>query len=297
MLTPSGIRDSDSPLVKPSRLRCLLTGANGNLGRAIQRIGAFELTCVTRETWADVQANDVSEYDLVIHAAGDLQVRPGEHPSAFVDSNIRALTELLEWVGQRCRPRVFMVSSCAVYGNSLSTHESTVPCPLTANGIAKLLSEKLLHAYCDVHGIEFVAYRVFNIFGGDDRFSVLHHLRRAVMTGKPFVLNNRGRAHRDFVHVDDVAAVFSQLAKVRDLPQYLNVGTGVTTRIADVVSVFEQRFPNLKIEYRDSPESEYSRADISLLQKYATHKYQSVLEYVLNMAGDVPLSGSISRPS
>lgn len=268
-----------TPLTHP-RPRCLLTGADGNLGQAIQRTGAFDLTCATRTNWAQIRRDGQANYDLVIHAAGALQWRPGDQPTAFVDSNVRALTELLEWLGPLCKPRVFFVSSCAVYGDSISTPESSPTCPVSANGIAKLLSEKLLHAYCDAHAMDFVSFRVFNIFGGNDRFSVLHHLRQSALAGRPFVLNNQGRAHRDFVHVDDVAQVMAQLSSIEKLPRYLNLGTGVTTRIADVVDAFVRYSPGLKIEHRESPEAEYSRANISLLQQYTSHRFQSVLEHI-----------------
>ncbi len=262
------------------RISCLLTGASGNLGQAIQRTGAFDVTCVTRDTWPEIRRDADAHYDLVIHAAGALRVSPGRNPTSFVDSNVRALAELLEWVGPLCKPRVFFVSSGAVYGDSVSTSELSPTCPVSINGIAKLLSERLLHAYCDEHSMDFVSFRMFNIFGGNDQFSVIYHLQQALLSGRAFMLNNEGRAHRDFVHVDDAAFVLARLASVDNLPRYMNLGTGVTTRISDVVDTFVRYFPALKIERRNCPEAEYSRADISLLQQYLKHSFRSVLEQI-----------------
>lgn len=274
-----------APFSPHKRISCLLTGANGNLGQAILRTGAFDVTCVTRDTWPEIRRDVSARYDLVIHAAGALQVRPGSQPTAFVDSNVRALTELLEWVGPLCKPRIFFVSSGAIYGDSTSTSESSPARPVSINGIAKLLSEKLLHAYCDEHGMDFVSFRLFNIFGGNDQFSVIYHIQQAVLSGRAFVLNNQGRAHRDFVHVDDAAVVLARLASVDHLPRYMNLGTGVTTRISDVVDTFVRYFPALKIEHRNCPEAEYSRADISLLQQYLTHSFRSVLDQIPIVVG------------
>ena len=262
------------------RISCLLTGASGNLGQAIQRTGAFDFTSVTRDTWPQIRCDADAHYDLVIHAAGALRVSPGQNPTAFVDSNVGALAELLAWVGPLCKPRVFFVSSAAVYGESVSTSELSPTCPVSINGIAKLLSERLLHAYCDEHGMDFVSFRLFNIFGGNDRFSVIYHLQQALLSGRAFTLNNQGRAHRDFVHVDDAAFVLSQLASIDNLPRYMNLGTGVTTRISDVVDTFTRYFPALKIERRNCSEAEYSRADISLLEQYLKHSFRSVLEQI-----------------
>jgi nucleoside-diphosphate-sugar epimerase len=269
------------------RISCLLTGAEGNLGQAIRRTGAFDVTSVTRDSWPAIR-NDVNKhYDLVIHAAGALRTRPGERPTAFVDSNVRALAEILEWLGPMRKPRVFFVSSGAVYGNAISTVENSATAPVSVNGMAKLLSEKLLQAFCEEKSVEFVSFRVFNIFGGIDRFSVMHHLRQAALSDTPFVLNNDGRAHRDFVHVDDVAAVLVQLASIKILPQVLNIGTGVTTRIFDVVDTFLQYVPSLKIERRNCPEAEYSRADTSLLQQFFTPPFVSVLDLMPEFAKNV----------
>lgn len=269
------------------RISCLLTGANGNLGTAIQRAGVFDLTCVTRESWPEISKNLTKSYDLVIHAAGALKIRPGQAPTAFIDSNVRALAEVLEWLGSRQKPRVFLVSSGAVYGNAISTLESSATSPVSVNGIVKLLSEKLLQAFCEEKGMEFVSFRVFNIFGGNDQFSVLHHLRQAAILDIPFVMNNHGRAYRDFVHVDDVAAVFAELAAIDNLPKFLNIGTGVATRISDVVDAFAPYVPSLKIEHRNCFEAEYSRADISTLQEFFTSTFLSVLDRVPEIAMNV----------
>jgi UDP-glucose 4-epimerase len=269
-----------------NRISCLLTGASGNLGQAIQRTGAFDVTCVTRDSWHEIRRDTCARYDLVIHAAGALRISPGCNPTTYIDSNVRALAELLEWIGPLCKPRVFFISSGAVYGDSVSTSESSPTCPVSINGIAKLLSEKLLHAYCEEHGMDFLSFRMFNIFGGNDQFSVIYHLQQALLSGRAFTLNNQGRAHRDFVHVDDAAFVLSRLASIDNLPRYMNLGTGVTTRISDVVDTFARYFPALKIERRNCAEAEYSRADISLLQQYVKCSFRTVLEQIPILAED-----------
>lgn len=271
----------------PKLKSCLLTGADGNLGQAIRRTGAFDVTCVTRESWPEIRKDVNKHYDLVIHAAGALRGPPGDRPTAFVDSNVRALAEILEWLGPLCKPRIFFISSGAVYGNVISTVENSATAPVSVNGMAKLLSEKLLQSFCEQKSYEFVSFRVFNIFGGNDRFSVMHHLQQAALSGRPFILNNNGRAHRDFVHVDDVAAVLTQLASISRLPQILNIGTGVTTRIFDVVDTFMRYVPSLKIEHRNCPEAEYSRADIGLLQQFCTSPFVSLLDHIPNFASEV----------
>lgn len=271
------------------KLSCLLIGANGNLGAAIRRTESFDITCVTRQNWSELRKNLTGDFDLIIFAAGAITLNPAKEPLNYVDSNLRALADVLDWLAPHCKPKIFFISSAAVYGNSISTVESTSTAPVSINGVAKMFGEMLLKAFCDDRGLDFVCFRVFNIFGGDDRFSVLHHIRKAALSGKPFVMNNQGRAYRDFVHVDDVANVLVKLAAIAELPRYLNIGTGVATRISDIADTFIRYVPSLKIENRNNFEAEYSRADTGLLQRFYSSPFLSLLDQVPEFANSVNL--------
>lgn len=97
------------------------------------------------------------------------------------------------------------------------------------------------------------------------------------------MLNKYACPQRDFVHVDDVALVRSEFASVVGLPWYKNLGTGEATCFAEVVDACMHHFFGLKIEHRESLESEYSGADADLLRQHSSNRYQSVLDFVHGM--------------
>jgi UDP-glucose 4-epimerase len=220
---------------------------------------------VGRDDWTRLPELLGSGIDAVLHAAWDLKTPITERPAAVVDANLVTTMRLLEACRAHGVAKFALVSTCAVYGEATDSAEDAPCCPVTINGLTKLLNERIVQAFCADFGIECQIYRVFNMYGGKDRFSILHHLRVALERQTPFPLNNGGVAQRDFIHVTDVARIVMSLLSM-DLPAvHMNVGTGLATRIADIVDVVQRLHPELKIERRSVQEAEYSRADISRL--------------------------------
>jgi len=136
---------------------------------------------------------------------------------------------------------------------------------VTINGLTKLLNEQTVQAFCADAGIECQIYRVFNMYGGKDEFSILSHLRRALAEGSPFVLNNGGAAQRDFVHVHDVASIVMSLLPMKLPYVHVNIGTGHATSVGNIVAAVRRHRPELRIEEASVAEVEVSRAEISRL--------------------------------
>jgi UDP-glucose 4-epimerase len=153
--------------------------------------------------------------------------------------------------------------------------------PISSNGLAKLFNEHMIRECAESWGLDYAIVRAFNTFGGQDRFSILAHLKTAYERGEPFTMFNEGRSQRDFVHVEDLATVLLGLLE-RDLPhRVLNVGTGRATRIADIVAAFRQSHPDLKTVSKYREETEYSRADITRLRAiFPELRFRSVLDFL-----------------
>ncbi len=261
-------------------MKILLTGANGNFGREFALQAAHEIVPLNRNDWSGLDDALASGVDLVIHAASDLRSRAATAPAQLVDSNIAVTTRLLEAVRRHGTPRFIFLSSCAVYGEDMRTGEEEKCCPISVNGISKLLNEKIIGEYCSSHRIKFEILRIFNMYGGRDHFSILSHLQHALATGAPFTMNNQGIAQRDFIHVADVARIVLQLIE-KDIPYtHLNIGTGVATKISTLVELVAARFPELSIRHAHVPEAEYSRADVRRLRKLVDLEFVRVEDYV-----------------
>ena len=179
-------------------LKVLLTGATGNLGTTLTRSRAAEFVPVgPSRTGASLPELLASGIDAVLHTAWDLKTPVTQRPEAVLDANLMTTTRLLEACREHGVEKFAMISTCAVYGESMNTAEDADCCPVTINGITKLLNERIVQAFCADAGIDCQIYRVFNMFGGDDRFSILSHLRNALDRDSAVQLEQRrGRPAR-----------------------------------------------------------------------------------------------------
>ena len=264
-------------------MNVLLTGAAGNFGCEFQsqanKNSNLVVTAIGRGDWPNIYQKLVSA-DVVVHAASDLRTSATVAPTQLLDSNVMSTATLLEASRAQRVKRLIFLSSCAVYGEDMRTGEDSLCCPITINGISKHLNEKLIAEFCTANGIDCQILRVFNSYGGNDRFSVFSKLKRALQTRTPFTLNNDGRMQRDFIHVADVARVVLNLLTSSSRHTHLNVGTGVATKISTLVDSVAQQFPQLVIERGVTQEAEYSRADTTRLREFWTGNFIRVEDYI-----------------
>ena len=108
--------------------------------------------------------------------------------------------------------RVVAAGSSSVYGSSpeLPRRETQRPDPRSPYAISKLATEQYVHTLGDLHGVETVVLRYFNVFGPAQETDV------AVRGGRALVHHRRARGEpdrpwrwppsRDFTYIDNVVS-------------------------------------------------------------------------------------------
>ena len=282
-------------------MNILLTGAEGNFGSEFCKLvmdkNAGQVTLIGRGDWDDIDQKMASA-EVVVHAASDLRTSANSEPYRLLDSNVMSTATLLESARRQRVKRLVFMSSCAVYGEDMRTGEESLCCPITINGISKHLNEKLVAEFCQANGIEYQILRVFNTYGGQDRFSIFSKLKNALVNGTAFTLNNEGRMQRDFIHVSDVADIVLSLSTVSIKYTHMNIGTGVATKISKLVEMVASKFPGLVIQPGITLEAEYSRADTTRLREYWRGNFIRVEDYICeDFAADLSLTPLNRLPS
>lgn len=262
-------------------MKILVTGAKGNLGASIiaQGKGLHDFILINRDDWVNLDSKVLQSIDAVVHCAYDLKHELSVDPDKIMESNVLTTGKILKLVKQHKIPKFIFISTCAVYGSKSNTTEESVVFPESINGIVKLLNERMIIDFCKDTDIDVKILRIFNMYGGDDQFSILNYLLKAAQTGNKFTLNNDGISRRDFVHVRDVSNIILKIL-INKIPySIMNIGTGKSTSIAELVDYVASR-KKLNIQKSNQLEIEYSRANITRMKSCLNYDFIDIFDYL-----------------
>jgi nucleoside-diphosphate-sugar epimerase len=205
-----------------------------------------------------------------------------DDPVGYVERAIGATARALDAaVKSGCVERVIYTSSASVYGDNIECREGD---PLHASGLhsgLKVANEALVRQVCAGHGIDATVVRLFNMYGGDDRFSIIGKLIRAAREGAEFVLVNEGNAIRDFVHVDDVAATYRALLDASDVP-VVNVASGRGVSLRSIIDALALNGFEMNWRSITRKEIRVSTANVEVLSRFVDpSRFTRVVDYVL----------------
>ena len=236
-------------------MRVLITGASGFVGQhvlACLRKRGIDTVALGRRLPEGVSAIDFIEADLLatedfaalVKASGATHLLHlawyAEHGKYWTSPlNLRwveATTRLVEAFCEAGGQRVVVAGTCAEYdwSQGCCREDGTPLNPATLYGTAKDAARRLAMAICARHQIPCAWGRLFLLYGtGEDNQWLIPSLIEVFRKKRqPFGVNVS--AHRDFLHVSDVAEGFVTLLKSGESGAY-NISSGQPVQLADVV--------------------------------------------------------------
>jgi UDP-glucose 4-epimerase len=152
--------------------------------------------------------------ELVFHQAAHRAVlRSVEDPLATDTANVHGTLTVLEEARAAGVRRLVYASSSSVYGGAdlRPTPETAPLLPRSPYAVTKLTGEHYCRVYSELHGVETVALRYFNVFGPRQRpdsmyAAVIPLFIDALRNGRRPTVHGDGKQSRDFTFIDDVVA-------------------------------------------------------------------------------------------
>lgn len=221
-------------------------------------------------TDAPLMDDVISRSDYVVHAAAFADVAGcTRDPDRALRTNIAGTQTVLDAAARSAAlKRLCFVSSASVYGNGTSSDvarftEDEPLAPVSVYANTKAWGEHQTALILGGTDCSFSIVRYFSVYGEPQVIKENSHswvvawfgMRAAL--GLPLHLNGGGRQVRDFVHVDDIAeATLVSLLRPQAHGQAINIGSGVSTAIADVASLVRAYRPGSLIVETPRPQGD-----------------------------------------
>lgn len=247
----------------------LVAGASGMVGRAIVRIaksqGVAEVIEVTSKT-CDLRDSDKTRQllldtkpDIVIDAAAKVGgiLANSTQPVEFMITNIQIQTNLFSASHEADVKKVVFLSSSCVYpkhANQPIKESSLLTGPLeetnSAYAIAKISGLRLIQAYRQEYGRNWISVMPTNLYGTYDNFAITssHVLPALIRKFHDAKLGNEnqvtlwgtGTPQREFMEVDDFARALTFIIDRYNDEETINIGVGKDHTINEVAQVIKE---------------------------------------------------------
>jgi UDP-glucose 4-epimerase len=184
----------------------------------------------------------VKSADIVFHQAALRITHCAAEPRLAMEVMVQSTFDLLELCAQHKIEKVVAASSASVYGmaEEFPTTERQHPYDnRTLYGAAKAFNEGLLRTFNDMYGLNYVAFRYFNVYGNrmdiHGRYTeVLIRWMERLESGQAPIIFGDGQQTMDFVHVRDVARANILGARADVSDEVFNVANGNETSLAQL---------------------------------------------------------------
>ena len=207
--------------------------------------------------------------EAVMHFAANALV--GESmtdPSKYFRNNVASGINLLDAMVAHDVKKFVFSSTCATFGipERMPIDETLPQRPINPYGESKLMFEKILRWYDEIHGLRFTALRYFNAAGASERFGEDHRIETHLIPNiLKVALGQResvdiygtdyetpdGTCIRDYIHILDLADAHIR-ALDRGQSGFYNLGTGGGTSVREVIDCC-RRVTGRDIAVREKP--------------------------------------------
>lgn len=174
--------------------------------------------------------------DIVVHLAALPRVQFSiEYPFAAQRVNVTGTLSVLEaarTVGVR---RIVYAASSSAYGDQeqMPLKETLPPMPKSPYGLQKYHGEVMMKLWHDIHKLETVSLRFFNVYGphldpNGAYALVIGKFLKQRSEGKPMTITGDGQQSRDFTHVRDTVDAIVRATQSDRVGhgEVMNVGAG-----------------------------------------------------------------------
>ncbi len=185
--------------------------------------------------------------DYVFHlVSSTTPASNADDPRRDTKENVEPTIALLEaCVRHRVKRVIFPSTGGAIYGTypGRPLRETDNTCPVSPYAMGKLSIEEHLRVYRESQGLDSLVFRISNPYGPGQRpgrgQGLIATSIDCMLHQQPLSVFGDGTNIRDYIHVDDVARVLTQVFERDTTENVFNLGSGVETSILGIIHAVE----------------------------------------------------------
>ncbi|BCX13518.1 MAG: hypothetical protein KatS3mg085_050 [Candidatus Dojkabacteria bacterium] len=139
------------------------------------------------------------------------------NPQKYIDSNIIAFFNILEFARNFSIKKIIYASSSSVYGNieKVPFNEGiNVDKPISLYAATKKSNELMAHVYSHLFNIQTIGLRFFTVYGPWGRPDMAAIIfTKSILNNEPIKLFNYGNNKRDFTFISDIVEAINLIIK------------------------------------------------------------------------------------
>ncbi|WP_461632292.1 GDP-mannose 4,6-dehydratase [Labilibaculum euxinus] len=213
--------------------------------------------------------------DLVVHLAGKAGVRPSiEDPQGYIDSNITATRNVLDFMRKKGIKKLAFASSSSVYGNNKEvpfSENHNVDRAISPYAFSKKSCEVLNHSYHHLYDLDIINMRFFTVFGPRQRPDLaIHKFLKLFRNKQPIPMFGDGSTARDYTFVDDtvdgIVKSCNYLFNHKQVFETINLGNSYPILLRDMIEIIAKNAecePQINHLPMQAGDVEQTYADIS----------------------------------
>jgi UDP-glucose 4-epimerase len=174
-----------------------------------------------------------------------------------IERNLLSTLRLLELMGEfNVRKITYLSSGGTVYGEhqEMKYQEDYLNTPNNSYGVLKLTIENYIKLYQKLYGIEYLILRVSNPFGmfHQSKLNGLINIAiRKSIDNEPIQIWGNGTVKKDYIFASDFSRVFWQLRELNCYNDVINIGSGQSYTINEIIGYIKIILPQTEWVYQD----------------------------------------------
>ena len=191
-------------------------------------------------------------------------------PSKYIELSISLTVKVLIYLIENGAiiNQVIYTSSCSVYGNLARSDNYSEVSPIGIASSLKYLNEQFLREVCSKNNLNLTITRIFNMFGGNDNFSIISKIINCYKNKTCLNVLNEGRSVRDFIYIHNIIDVYKILLEDSKIKfDTIDIGSGQGKSLSDILIHLSNN--GFAIDTKSIPSNEigFSQANVSEIQK------------------------------